>query len=97
MASFVVLLNWTDQGIKSIKDSTARADAAKELMGSLGIQMKEVYWTLGQYDVVSIAEAPDDESMTAAMLKLGSMGNVRSTTLRAFDRSEFEGILAKSG
>ena len=97
MATFVVLLNWTDQGIKSIKDSTSRADAAQELMSSLGIQLKEVYWTLGGYDVVSVAEAPDDESMTAALLKLGSMGNVRSTTLRAFTRSEFEGILAKSG
>jgi uncharacterized protein with GYD domain len=97
MASYVILLNWTDQGIKSVKDSTSRADAAQELMGSLGIKLTQIYWTLGQYDVVSIAEAPDDESMTAALLKLGSMGNIRSTTLRAFDRSEFEGILAKSG
>ena len=96
MATFVILLNWTDQGIKSVKDSTSRADAAQELMGSLGVELKEVYWTLGNYDVVSIAEAPDDESMTAAMLKLGSLGNVRSTTLRAFARGEFEGILAKS-
>jgi uncharacterized protein with GYD domain len=97
MATFVILLNWTDQGIKSVKDSTSRADAASELMSSLGIEMKEVYWTLGQYDVVSIVEAPDDESITAAMLKLGSMGNVRSTTLRGFTRSEFDSILAKSG
>lgn len=96
MATFVVLLNWTDQGIKSIKDSTSRADAAKELMGGFGVELKDVYWTLGGYDVVSIAEAPDDETMTAALLKLGSMGNVRSTTLRAFVRSEFEGILAKA-
>jgi uncharacterized protein with GYD domain len=97
MASYVILLNWTDQGIKSVKDSTSRADAAHDLMGSLGVEMKEVYWTLGGYDVVSIVEAPDDESITAALLKLGAMGNIRSTTLRAFDRSEFESILAKSG
>ena len=97
MPTFVILLNWTDQGIKSIKDSTSRADSAKELMGGLGVELKDVYWTLGQYDVVSIAQAPDDEAMTAAMLKLGSLGNVRSTTLRAFDRGEFEGILNRSG
>jgi uncharacterized protein with GYD domain len=95
MATYVVLLNWTDQGIKTAKDSPSRADAANEMFSGLGVKLTEVYWTLGQYDVVSVVEAPDDESMTAAMLAVGAQGNVRSTTLRAFDRSEFEGILAK--
>jgi uncharacterized protein with GYD domain len=95
MATYVVLLNWTDQGIKTAKESPSRADAANEMFRGLGVELKEVWWTLGPYDVVSIAEAPDDEAITAAMLKVGAQGNVRTTTLRAFGRSEFEGILAK--
>ena len=97
MATFIVLLNWTDQGIKSVKESTSRADAANELMSGLGVEMTDVYWTLGGYDVVSIVEAPDAEAVTAALLKLGAMGNVRSTTLHAFTRDEFNSILAKAG
>ena len=96
MATFVILLNWTDQGIKSVTESTARADAAQELMGSFGVTMTDVYWTLGGYDVVSVVEAPDAEAVTAVLLKLGSMGNVRSTTLHAFTRDEFNSILAKA-
>jgi uncharacterized protein with GYD domain len=97
MATFVALFNWTEQGIKTFKDSPSRVDAAQELFGGLGVEVKDIYWTLGPYDLVSVFEAPDDESMTAALVKLGSLGNVRSTTLRAFDRSEFEAIAGKSG
>jgi uncharacterized protein with GYD domain len=97
MATYVVLFNWTEQGIKTFKDSPSRVDAAKELFGGLGVEVKDIYWTLGHYDLVSIFEAPDAESMTAAMVKLGSLGNVRSTTLRAFDRAEFEAIAERTG
>ena len=97
MPTFVVLLNWTEQGIKNYKDSPSRADAFTGEMEKLGGKLKEIYWTLGPYDVVGVVEAPDDESMTAAMLKLGSRGNTRSITMHAFTRSEFEGIAATAG
>lgn len=96
MATYIALFNWTEQGIKSFRESPSRVDAAQELFGGLGVQLKEIYWTLGPHDIVSILEAPDDEAMTAAMVKLGSLGNVRSTTLRAFDRGEFEAIAGRA-
>ena len=97
MATFVVLFNWTDQGIKSFKDSPSRVDAAKQAFADLGVEIKDIYWTLGAYDLVSVIEAPDDEAITAAMLKLSSLGNVRTTTMRAFGRGEFEGVVGKTG
>jgi uncharacterized protein with GYD domain len=96
MATYVVLFNWTEQGIKSYKDSPSRVDAAQEAFADLGIDIKEIYWTLGAYDLVSVFEAPDDESVTAAMLRLGSLGNVRTTTMRAFPRGEFEAIAGRA-
>jgi uncharacterized protein with GYD domain len=95
--TFVVLLNWTEKGIKNYKDSPSRADAFAGVMEKLGGKLKETYWTLGPYDVVGVVEAPDEESVTAAMLELGSRGNTRSTTMRAYTRSEFEGVAAKTG
>lgn len=84
MATFLALLNFTDQGIRSVKDTTRRAAAARDLAKSFGIEMKEIYWTLGQYDLAVIFEGPDDATMTAFGLALGMAGNVRSETLRAF-------------
>ena len=92
MATYVILMNWTDQGIKDFKDSPSRADAGKEEMAKLGVTLKDIYWTVGQHDLVLICDSPDEESMTAALLRLGSAGNVRTTTLRAFTRPEFDGI-----
>jgi uncharacterized protein with GYD domain len=96
MATYVVLLNWTEQGIKDFKDSPARADAGKEEMAKLGVKMKDIYWTVGQHDLVLLCDAPDDESIAAALLRLGSAGNVRSTTLRAFTREEFNKVAARA-
>jgi uncharacterized protein with GYD domain len=95
MATYVVLTNFTDQGIRSVKDTTKRADAVKETAKKFGVTAKEIFWTLGSYDVVAIFEAPDDVSMTALGLALGSAGNVRTQTLRAFSREEMNGVLAK--
>jgi uncharacterized protein with GYD domain len=97
MATYVVLMNWTDQGIKSFKDSPSRADAGKEEMAKLGVTMNEIYWTVGPYDVVLLCDAPDEESMTTALLRLGSAGNVRTTTLRAFTREEFDRVAGRVG
>ena len=95
MATYIVLTNFTDQGIRSVKDSTKRADAVKEMAKKFGVTAKEFLWTLGSYDLVGIFEAPDDASMTALGLAIGSAGNVRTQTLRAFSREEMNGILAK--
>ncbi|AZU57445.1 GYD domain-containing protein [Ralstonia pseudosolanacearum] len=95
MATFLALLNFTDQGIRSVKDTTRRAAAARDLAKSFGIEMKDIYWTLGQYDLAVIFEGPDDATMTAFGLALGMAGNVRSETLRAFSLDEMNQILSK--
>ena len=95
MPTYLALLNFTDQGIRTVKDTTKRAAAARELAQKAGVEMKEVYWTLGQYDLAVIFEGPDDTAMTAVGLALGSAGNVRSQTLRAFNVDEMNTILSK--
>ena len=97
MATFIALGNFTDQGIRNVKDSVKRADAVKEAAQKAGITMKEIVWTLGSYDMVVTFEAPDDAAMTAFALAVGSAGTVRTQTLRAFNRSEMSAILAKVG
>jgi uncharacterized protein with GYD domain len=95
MATYIVLSSFTDQGVRNVKDTTKRADAVRELAKKFGATAKEIFWTLGRYDVVAIFEAPDDASMTALGLALGAAGNVRTQTLRAFSREEMNGVLAK--
>ena len=95
MSTYLVLSSFTDQGIRTVKDTTKRADAVKELAKKFGVTAKEFYWTLGSYDVVAIFDAPDDASMTALGLALAAGGNVRTQTLRAFSRQEMNGVLAK--
>lgn len=97
MATYISLANFTDQGVRSIKDTTKRADAVAELAKKFGVQAKQFYWTLGSFDVVVVFEAPDDESMTALGMAIGSAGNVRTQTLRAFSRDDMNGILRKLG
>jgi uncharacterized protein with GYD domain len=97
MATYIGLLNWTEQGIKNFKDTVDRYESAQAAFGDTGVSFKDAYWTLGSYDIVAILEAPDDESATAAMLALGGQGNVRTTTLRAFSASEMRGVLEKAG
>jgi uncharacterized protein with GYD domain len=97
VATFVSLVNWTDQGIKSFRDSGKRADAFAEAVQQKGGSVKAIYWTLGEYDIVAITEAADAETATAVLLQVGSLGNVRTTTLEAFDREAFDRIVAKSG
>jgi len=95
MARYVMLLNFTDQGVKHVKDTVKRAAAARQAFEKGGAQLREVFWTLGQYDLVLVAEAPSDEVITALSLQLGALGNVRSCTLRAFDERETEQIIKK--
>jgi uncharacterized protein with GYD domain len=95
MPTYIVLANFTDQGIRSVKGTTKRADAVKKLAKKFGVKAHEFYWTLGSYDVVCIFEARDDASMTALGLAIGAAGNVRTQTLRAFSKEETNGILRK--
>ena len=96
MATYIALLQWTDQGIRAVKDTTRRAAAAKDAAAKMGVKFTDLFWTLGQYDLAIVAEAPDDETMTALMLNLASLGNVKSQTLRAFRSKDMEMILNKA-
>jgi len=95
MANYILLASYSEQGRKSIKDTVKRTDAVRELAKKAGIAMKESYWTLGQFDVVAVFEAPDDEAMTAFALSIAKLGNVKTQTLRAFSAKEMTSILGK--
>jgi uncharacterized protein with GYD domain len=97
MQSYVVLVNWTEQGVKDVKQTLTRAEQAESLISSMGGSFKSLYWTAGRYDLVALVEAPDDKTVSAAALKLASGGAVRTETLRAFDRDEMAEILEKLG
>jgi len=95
MFRYVILLNFTDQGIRNVKQTTERAKAFKTVADKIGTHLKDLYWTQGPYDLVGTMEAPDEETAMALLLGLGSLGNVRSQTLRAFSAEEMGRILAK--
>ena len=97
MATYIALLQYTDKGISNVKDTAQRAAAAKDAAAKMGVKFNELFWTLGHYDLAILAEAPDDETMTAVMLKLASLGNVKSQTIRAFRSKEMEAILKRAG
>jgi uncharacterized protein with GYD domain len=95
MATFISLVNFTQQGIKDFKDSPARAAKLGSMAEKAGAKVKKVYWTIGSFDALVVMEAPNDETAAAVMLGLGSLGNVRTQTLRAFDSSEIKEIISK--
>jgi uncharacterized protein with GYD domain len=95
MSTYIVLGNFTEQGVRGVKDTVKRAEAFKALAKQHGATVREVYWTLGAHDVVAIIDAPDAESVTALGLAAGSLGNVRTETLRAFNAAEMTKITDK--
>lgn len=95
MATFLSTIKFTEQGIKAIGETTRRAAAMKAAAQKFGAQVKEIYWTLGVSDGLLIFDAPDEETATAVILYLGSLGNVHTTTARAFTAAEMEQVLAK--
>jgi uncharacterized protein with GYD domain len=95
MATYILLVNFTEQGVRNAKDTPRRADAFKEMAKKSGASVKDLYWTLGQYDAVTIVEAPDDMTATALALSLGKLGNVRTQTLPAFSADEMKTIIGK--
>jgi uncharacterized protein with GYD domain len=96
MATFITTLKFTQQGIQTIGDTTRRAAGFKSSAKKLGIKVTDMYWTLGDCDGVIIFQAPDDETATAALLHLGALGNVQTTTCRAFTASEMDKLLSRN-
>ena len=94
MATFIILIRFTPQGIGSIKESPKRLEAAKQAFRAMGAELKQWYLVSGQYDAVVIGEAPDDETAMKLALLIGSQGNVRTETLRAFTEDEYSKIIA---
>ena len=95
MATFVTLYNFTDQGLRNIKDTVKRAEAIKEAAGKAGVKIKETLWLDGQYDALVIGEASDDAAATAFALSILKAGNVRSQTMRGYTAAEMKPILDK--
>jgi uncharacterized protein with GYD domain len=95
VATVIALVNFTDQGVRHIRQTTEREKALMNAGANLGVRIKEIYWTLGAFDAVFTADAPDEETMTAFTLSVGSLGNIRTQTLRAFSADEMNKILEK--
>jgi len=93
MPTYVVLASFTDKGVHDVKDTVSRADKFKEMAKKAGVNVKEMYWTLGAIDVVTICEAPDDETATTLSMSVAARGFVRTQTLRAFTSPEILKIL----
>ena len=96
MAIYVSLINWTDQGIKNFRDTTKRAQDFTNLVERSGGKVHQIVWTVGEYDLVSVVEFPEDESGVAALLQVGALGNIRTNTLRGYNAQEMEGIIART-
>ena len=94
MPTFISLISYTQNGIDNIKESPTRLDAAKEAFRAMGAELKEFYMVMGQYDLVNISEAPDDETATKLALMIGSKGSIRTETLRAYTEDEYRKIIA---
>ena len=94
MAAYIILVSWTQDGVKNIKESPDRLAGAKKAFQAFGGEMKEFYLTMGRYDMVVVAEAPDDEALAKIALAIGSGGAVRTETLRAFPEDEYREIVA---
>jgi len=93
MPTYITLLKWTEQGIRDVKQSPQRLDAAKQAFSAAGGKMTGFYMVMGEYDLVTISEAPSDEAYTSTMLALSSRGSIRTTTLKAFTEEEYRRII----
>ena len=95
MSSYCILGSYTDQGVRSIKDSPKRLDAARDLAKSMGAELKEFYLAMGRYDFVAMMEAPSEDVIARFALALASRGNVRTTTLKVFNETQYKAIIGK--
>jgi uncharacterized protein with GYD domain len=97
VTNYIVLVNWTDQGIRNVQDSPKRLDAARKMLADMGGSFKDVWLTMGEYDLVAICEAPDDAVVARFALQMGKGGNVRTRTLKAFPEQAYREIIRTLG
>jgi uncharacterized protein with GYD domain len=97
MPTYVSLIHWTEQGIKNYKDTSKRLEDFAKLTESKGGKVREALYTVGEYDIVIVTEFPDDETATTALLQVGSLGNIRTNTMRAFTADEMGDIISRTG
>lgn len=97
MTTYIMLINWTDQGVRDVRSSPKRLDAAKKLLGEMGGSFKQFYLTMGDFDMVAIAEAPDDAVVARFALMLSQGGSVRTRTMKAFPELAYREIIASLG
>ena len=97
MTTYVSLINWTEQGIRNFRDCTQRAEDFTKLVEGSGGTVRELLWTVGEYDIVSVVNFPDDETATASLLQVGALGNIRTKTMRAFDASQMAKVIERTG
>jgi len=95
MANYVILATFTDQGVRTAKESPKRAEAFRQMAKTFGVTVKEIFWTQGRYDIVAVTEAPDEIAATALNLSLSALGNIRTESLRAFSAQEMTKIVGK--
>ena len=93
MPTYIALLNWTQQGVAKVSASAKRLDAGRKALKKAGVEMKDVYLTMGRYDMVCVIEAPDDETYAKAILGLASQGNISTETLKAFSEDQYRKII----
>lgn len=97
MTTFIVLVNWTDQGVRNVRESPKRLDAARKMLTDMGGNFGDIYLTMGDYDLVAICEAPDDAIAARFALQLGMAGNIRTHTLKAFPEAAYREIINSLG
>jgi uncharacterized protein with GYD domain len=97
MPTYVALVNWTEQGVKNFRDTIRRAEDYRGLVEKHGGQVRQLLWTLGPYDLVVVTDFPDDETATAVALQTGALGNIRTTTMKAFDAEQMSAIIQRTG
>jgi uncharacterized protein with GYD domain len=97
MPTYVSLVNWTEQGIENFRDTIRRAEDYRGLAEKSGGQVRQLLWTLGEYDLVVVADFPDDETATAVLLQTAAGGNVRTKTMKAFDAEQMRAIIQRAG
>ena len=96
MPTYVALVSWTEQGIRDYRDTVQRARSFSDTVSQAGGKVRELLWTFGEYDIVTVLEAPDDETVMATLLQVGAMGNVRTRTMRAMTAEEVDGVIGRA-
>jgi len=95
MPTYITLINYTPKGIENVKESPNRLDAAKKVFKTMGAELKEFYLVMGRYDIIMVTEAPNEETVAKIALALGSLGNVRTESFRAFKENEYRKIVSE--